>query len=362
MSLIRNYIRTLLAEGMIPPSSVSGKYAMWTNYEKFPISSHDGGNQYYFMIIDYEGLLERMDEIHASLNFDTEAQEEYENMDVEDKVGEYDEAVYEHIVAMLRVKTSSESCNFAWEVERSAANEGLGPTLYDMVMSISPNGLVSDRNSVSNAALKYWKYSANYRGDIDKKFLDTLDNKYTVDPTDNCTLHGDGDDSEGLIKYASRRLAIEFFNLFHNEIHEYVMNNVPMYEITQIGSLDGDGYVDAVVGIAKGFVKDRAANFSDFADDIQYIAGDWETYKIENEHDMFDNFVEDDLESRESILNLSYNTDYASGDYQKLVQNFEELFEVEAAPLIGDEVFHIIFVDRIIEYGNQFFDDKYYPE
>ena len=98
-------------------------------------------------------------------------------------------------------------------------------------MSISPNGLVSDRNSVSNAAFKYWKTSANYRGDIDKKFLDTLDNKYTVDPTDNCTLYDDpsgsrGTHSENLIKYASRQLAIEFLNLEHDEIHNHVINTI----------------------------------------------------------------------------------------------------------------------------------------
>ena len=74
---------------------------------------------------------------------------------------------------------------------------------------------------------------------------------------------------------------------------------------------------------------------------------------------MFDNFVEDDLESRSSILNLSYNTDYASEDFGKMVEKFDN-FESDASPLIGDEVFYTIFVDRIIEYGNQFFDDKYY--
>lgn len=348
-------------EGMVPPSSISSKYAIWTNYgnDRLGIRARGGGERYYFLIVDTNGLLESLNEIWDSWNASTESQEEYDEMDVYDKAELYRDVVHEHVLAMLRVKESKSSdngdCNLAWEVERSASDKGLGPTLYDMVMSISPNGLVSDRNSVSDAALKYWEISANHRFDIDKKFLDTPYNKYTVDPTDNCTLHDDpygarGTDSEGLIKYASRQLAIEFFELFHDEIHKYVTDNASMDTIVRLGNLGGDEYVKTIISEYESSSGDEPID--------EDVIDDWTTYKMQNEHDMFDNFVEDDLESRSSILNLSYNTDYASGDYQKMVNKFDN-FEVEARELLG-EVYTLLFLDGLDITPGQYFDDLYY--
>ena len=358
---------------MVPPRDLSGKesiYAIWTNYEKFPISSDAGGNQYYFMIIDHEGMLDGMTEIRDSWNSSTESEEEYDEMDVYDKAELYRDVVYEHIVAMLRVKDDVDgggACNGAWEVERSAATEGLGPTLYDMVMSISPGGLVSDRNSVSDAAFKYWKISANHRGDIDKKFLDTLDNKYTVYPIDNCTLYDDpsgarGTHPENLIKYASRQLAIEFLNLEHDEIHNHVINTIATSEVIRLGNVGGDAYVELVITHIDELISNGTIDLSTFKfltfDDPSDIQVEWEQYKIENEHDMFDNFVEDDLESRSSILNLSYNTDYAVNDFKKMVNKFDD-FEVEARGML-DEVYTLLFIDEMRDFAGRFFDEKYY--
>ena len=93
-------------------------------------------------------------------------------------------------------------------------------------------------------------------------------------------------------------------------------------------------------------------------DDPSDIQVEWEQYKIENEHDMFDNFVEDDLESRTSILNLSYNTDYAVNDFKKMVNKFDD-FEVEVRELLG-EVYTLLFIDGMQDIAGQFFDEKYY--
>ena len=371
MRLIKEYIRNILSEGMVTPSSVSSKYAIWTNYEKFPISESIG-NQYFFIIIDHEALYIAMEEIWATWHSDTDSEEEYDMMDEDAQASQYDESVYDHIIAMLRVKDVvgrsskySLDCNGAWEVERSAADRGFGPTLYDMVMSIAPGGLVSDRYSVSNAALNYWEISANKRNDISKKFLDTPGNRYTIDPTDNCFLNDDNgaEDPEELIKFASRQLAIEFINLHHHELHYAVINKAPMDVITKMGNVGGDGYVELLVSAGDDIIQNEEIDLSTFGlitfDDLSDIQIDWEQYKLENEHDMYDNFVKEPLDKGGSILNLSYNTDYATEDFRKMVHNFDK-FEKEARGLLGDDVFEIIFVYYINLHGNQFFDDKYY--
>ena len=50
------------------------------------------------------------------------------------------------------------SCD-AWSVQLSAAEKGYGPAMYDIAMSnIAPEGMVSDRSVVSDAASRVWRY------------------------------------------------------------------------------------------------------------------------------------------------------------------------------------------------------------
>ena len=53
-------------------------------------------------------------------------------------------------------------------------DDNFGPTLYDLVMSVLPNGLTPDRSDVSKEAESLWDYYANKRSDVEKSFLDDM--------------------------------------------------------------------------------------------------------------------------------------------------------------------------------------------
>lgn len=57
-------------------------------------------------------------------------------------------------------------------INLAAAESGYGPMLYDIALSIvSPEYLMSDRNSVSKAAQSVWAYYFKNRADVDKKLV-----------------------------------------------------------------------------------------------------------------------------------------------------------------------------------------------
>lgn len=80
-------------------------------------------------------------------------------------------------------------CNGAKYVSGVASDTGHGPTLYDIAMGFEPDGIMSDRESVSKSAYEVWKYYYNNRPDIEKRPLDDRDKKWTDDPSDDCE-HG----------------------------------------------------------------------------------------------------------------------------------------------------------------------------
>ena len=375
MKLLRKYIRKTLVEGMIPPSSISGKHGIWTNYKDGFLLYNDEnifprGAQFYFMMLDTNGLLLELEELWSVWNSSTESEEEYDALDEYEKADVYREAVYNHILAMLRVKTKVGSnyggnCNGAWEVERSAAVMGYGPTLYDLIMSISPGGLVSDRNSVSSDALNYWKISANKRDDIVKTFLDTNSNKFTVSTLDNCDIYSDGNyqDDQALITFASRQLATNFFEETYpyNEIHSAVIKAASMETILNLGNSSGDEYVNLVINTAQNLIDNGRIDIGPLAEEIPNIDSKWLNYKLSNEHDLFQRYISEPVTKKTSILNLSYNTDYAVKDFRKMLKNFQD-FETQVRGLLGDEVFTILFLDEMEDTANWYFDDLYYRE
>ena len=76
-------------------------------------------------------------------------------------------------------------------MNRAAAIESYGPTMYDLVMSIAPNGLTADRASVTDDAKSLWQYYANNRSDVLKTYLDNSKDPKTPDTFDD-TLYGHG--------------------------------------------------------------------------------------------------------------------------------------------------------------------------
>ena len=66
-------------------------------------------------------------------------------------------------VGMMNVVLSEDS-NKIYEVKAAAAEQGYGPTLYDIVMSyIAPKYLMADRKEVSDAARKVWRFMYDNR-------------------------------------------------------------------------------------------------------------------------------------------------------------------------------------------------------
>ena len=83
------------------------------------------------------------------------------------------------------------ACYGSLMVKRSSAEDGYGPTMYDIVMEITNQPLINDRDSVSREAESMMKYYLTNRGDVDKKLLDNVDDLATYPRTpeveDDCT-------------------------------------------------------------------------------------------------------------------------------------------------------------------------------
>ena len=66
-------------------------------------------------------------------------------------------------VGMMHIVLSEDS-NKIYEVKAAAAEQGYGPTLYDIVMSyVAPKYLMADRKEVSDAARNVWRYMFDNR-------------------------------------------------------------------------------------------------------------------------------------------------------------------------------------------------------
>ncbi len=64
------------------------------------------------------------------------------------------------ILAMISVvRTPSDECKGAWEVQASAAKKGYGPTIYSIAMAVVPGGkIMADTLSTSPSARKVWNH------------------------------------------------------------------------------------------------------------------------------------------------------------------------------------------------------------
>lgn len=121
------------------------------------------------------------------------------------------------MVGMIRVKAHDpnwpeDGCLGAWEVTLSHVLDGFGPTLYDIVMGDSPNGIMADRRSVSEAAYDVWDFYRKNRDDIDKKPLDWNKRQWTENPKDDCDW---GSDSETWQQY----------NRWDNDTYDYIWDD-----------------------------------------------------------------------------------------------------------------------------------------
>ena len=84
-------------------------------------------------------------------------------------------------------------CAGAWQVVGSfAERNGLGPLLYDLAMEVAgKDGIMPDRNSVSEEARNVWRYYKTRRSDVKAIPLDYIDAPFVTrdDLSDDCTQH-----------------------------------------------------------------------------------------------------------------------------------------------------------------------------
>ena len=73
----------------------------------------------------------------------------------------------------------------AYQISLSACQEGYGPLMYDLVMSVIPGGIYPDRGSTSDEARNMWKYYATRRPDVLKRYIDQYYDKQTLTPEDD---------------------------------------------------------------------------------------------------------------------------------------------------------------------------------
>ena len=93
-----------------------------------------------------------------------------------------------------------------WQMHvQDRITHGWGPILYDIAMewaATNGDGLIADRNSVSNEAWDVWDYYLQNRKDVQPHQLDDLENTLTPEDPDNCDqeVAADPGDKRGLEK------------------------------------------------------------------------------------------------------------------------------------------------------------------
>jgi hypothetical protein len=103
-----------------------------------------------------------------------------------------------HIKGMIKtsahnLEDEDSPCRGAWQIKLAGAQPNWGPTMYDIVMGDSPDGIIADRSSVSPEAYNVWKFYHANRTDVQKKPLDYNNVKWTAFEEDDCGWGDDGD-------------------------------------------------------------------------------------------------------------------------------------------------------------------------
>ena len=88
----------------------------------------------------------------------------------------------------ITINQNHEASNNTYQVAGVFANSGYGPLLYDIAMELATqkgDGLVSDRETVEDAAARVWRYYAEQRSDVEVFQGDDMLNTLTPQDDDN---------------------------------------------------------------------------------------------------------------------------------------------------------------------------------
>ncbi len=120
---------------------------------------------------------------------DSDTGEPYEIRPFQDRINDVNG---ERIYGKIGIETPEGygPCDGAMKVSNSRASSGWGPLLYDVAIeyaTIKANGLMPDRESVSEEAKNVWNYYLSNRSDVIAHQLDDLKNTLTpFSLKDNC--------------------------------------------------------------------------------------------------------------------------------------------------------------------------------
>lgn len=106
-------------------------------------------------------------------------------------IGEYPEH-NEGLKGIMVLSEPEQPSGGSWRVRGAAAQDGWGPTLYDVVMGATSRPLMADRGSVSRDAKGVWDFYKDNRSDVEKKPLDDYRKQYTSDTADDARPGGAG--------------------------------------------------------------------------------------------------------------------------------------------------------------------------
>lgn len=181
MKAIRAYIRNLLKEEMSKVSSFkSNKWALWHSHNSY---------KHFLLLYDWVELKDQV--LYAKDKIVSHSGNPEIFTTSPDVVEEKLKKEFYNIMVNVSLggiifKKPALDCNKAHVVELATAWKGIGPAMYDMAMSLAPNGLFADRKEVSGAAQKVWKHYYTKRPEINKTFLDDFKSKFTPQDEDDC--------------------------------------------------------------------------------------------------------------------------------------------------------------------------------
>jgi hypothetical protein len=188
MKVLRGCIRSLLIEEMQSIDDLDS-LAIWHTS-----AVSEGENKEYIALYDWQLLSDEIDWVKERIS--AKAVRRYPKVDdAGDKQHYEEDTLLEEFPNVFNAATVGViiigdggiyPCNNAHQVKVVAAESGYGPIMYDLAMSIAPNGLFADRREVRPAARKVWDYYFENRPDIEKKMLDDYKAMYTPENDDDC--------------------------------------------------------------------------------------------------------------------------------------------------------------------------------
>ena len=191
MKITRRQLRRLILEAMISPGSLTNNFGVFTDIKVGSIEDLVA-----FILYDVSKAKVISSQLIIAADSGYDDSEESVSKWIEEgatasTVDIMKKSIYGSLHAAFLVDTSFESagCNGAWQIKRAAAKSGYGPTMYDIIMSVAPRGLVPDRGAVSKSARGVWQFYGNRRDDVSKKYLDDVFSPVTPDKSDDCQTY-----------------------------------------------------------------------------------------------------------------------------------------------------------------------------